>query len=77
MCLGVPGRVVEVRDDRGMAMATVDFGGVSRDVCLATTPDAGVDDWVLVHAGFAITVVDADAAAEAIELWQTMAEPPS
>ena len=63
-----------VRDDRGMPMATVDFGGVSREVCLATAPAAGVDDWVLVHAGFAIAVLDPDAADEAIELWREMAE---
>ena len=35
MCLGIPGRILELRDDRGLAMGLVDFGGVRREVCLA------------------------------------------
>ncbi|WP_320784589.1 HypC/HybG/HupF family hydrogenase formation chaperone [Streptomyces sp. CRN 30] len=58
MCLGVPGRVMEVHDDAGLRMATVDFGGVRREVCLDCTPGAGVGSYVIVHVGFAITTVD-------------------
>lgn len=74
MCLGIPGRVVEIRDDRGVAMATVDFGGVTKDVCLAYTPESGVGDYVIVHAGFAITVLDEPAALESLALWEEMGE---
>ena len=70
MCLGVPGRIVATHDDRGVPMATVDFGGVTKPVCLAYTPDAGIGDYTIVHAGFAISVVDEDAAAAALELWE-------
>jgi hypothetical protein len=49
MCLGIPGRVVEVHDDAGLRMGTVDFGGVRREVCLQCTPDAGVGTYVIVH----------------------------
>ncbi len=38
MCLGIPGRIVEMHDDRGLAMGMVDFGGVRREVCLPTSP---------------------------------------
>lgn len=59
MCLGIPGRVLDTRDDRGLLMGTVDFGGVKREVCLAyVAPDIGPDDYVIVHVGFAISKVD-------------------
>jgi hydrogenase expression/formation protein HypC len=59
MCLGIPGRVVEMRDDGALAMGTVDFGGVRRQVCLAyVMPDVAVGDYVIVHVGFAISKVD-------------------
>ncbi len=74
MCLGIPGLIMEKRDDRGVAMATVDFGGVTKDVCLAYTPDASVGQYTIVHAGFAITVLDEPAALEALALWEEMGE---
>jgi len=72
MCLAVPGEIVEMVDDRGMTMATVDFGGARRSVCCACVPEAVVGDHVLVHAGFALTIIDAAAAAEARQLWAEM-----
>ncbi|MEL7209407.1 MAG: HypC/HybG/HupF family hydrogenase formation chaperone [Actinomycetota bacterium] len=69
MCLGIPGRVIEVHDDRGTPMATVDFGGARKAVCLAFEPDARPDDWVVVHAGFAIAEVDEEAARESLALF--------
>lgn len=61
MCLGIPGRVIEVTEPAGrpdMRTATVDFDGVRRSVCLAYAPEAGVGDYVIVHVGFAISTVD-------------------
>jgi hydrogenase expression/formation protein HypC len=59
MCLGIPGRVIERRDDAGLAVGTVDFGGVRREVCLAYVADeVSVGDYVVVHVGFAISKVD-------------------
>ncbi len=59
MCLGIPGRVADVRDDHGLLMGTEDFGGVRRDVCLAYVADSvQPGDYVIVHVGFAITRVD-------------------
>lgn len=65
MCLGIPGRIVElsVPDDRpDLRMGTVDFDGVRRRVCLAYTPEAALGDYVIVHVGFAISTVDAEEA---------------
>lgn len=72
MCLGVPGRVIATHDDRGTLMATVDFGGVTKDVCLAYTPDADVGTHVIVHAGFAIAELDEEAARASLELFAEM-----
>jgi hydrogenase expression/formation protein HypC len=59
MCLAVPGRVIAIRDDAGVAMGTVDFDGLRRDVCLACVADEVTPgDYVLVHVGFALARVD-------------------
>ena len=63
VCLGVPGRVIEVLERDGLRMGTVDFGGVRRSACRAVAPDVVVGDFVLVHVGFAISVIDEAAAA--------------
>jgi hydrogenase expression/formation protein HypC len=58
MCLGIPGRLVEVRKQDDLPMGKVDFGGILKEVCLAYTPEAEVGDYVLVHVGFAISRID-------------------
>jgi hydrogenase expression/formation protein HypC len=58
MCLGVPGRIVEIDDTTGLRMGIVDFDGVRRPVCLDYTPEAAIGDHVIVHVGFAISRVD-------------------
>jgi len=66
MCLGVPGRVTRVTTDAdGLAMGTVDFGGLAKDVCLAWLPGVAPGDYVVVHVGFAIARVD-EAGAHAV-----------
>jgi hydrogenase expression/formation protein HypC len=70
MCLAVPGKIVELRDaEPGQPgpQAVVDFQGSRVEASLAMTPEAGIGDWVLVHAGFAITVLDETEAAETFE----------
>ncbi|MBS44246.1 MAG: HypC/HybG/HupF family hydrogenase formation chaperone [Nocardioides sp.] len=67
MCLAVPGRVVEVYDENGTTMAQVDFGGARKKVCLAYLPDITVDEYVIVHVGFAIQRLDEASAKETLE----------
>ena len=63
MCLGIPGRIVEIRETQGLPMGIVDFGGVRRDVCLAYVADqVEVGDYAVVHVGFAISKVDEEEA---------------
>ena len=69
MCLGIPGRIVaESGDDPVLRMGTVDFDGVRRPVCLAYTQDAQIGDYVIVHVGFAISVVDEDEAKRTLDV---------
>jgi hydrogenase expression/formation protein HypC len=62
MCLGVPGEVMTVVDGP-LRTGRVAFGGIVKDVCLAYVPEAAVGDFVIVHAGFAISRIDREAAA--------------
>ncbi|MBQ9042268.1 MAG: HypC/HybG/HupF family hydrogenase formation chaperone [Eggerthellaceae bacterium] len=71
MCLAVPMQILEIKDD---GMARVTAMGAERDAALDLTPQAQVGDFVLVHAGFAIEVVDQQYAEETLELIQTMAD---
>jgi hydrogenase expression/formation protein HypC len=64
MCLGIPGKVVEVFQQEELPMAKIDFGGIVKEACLAYTPEAQVGDYVIVHVGFAISRVDEAEAAE-------------
>jgi len=75
MCLGIPGKVVDLRDDGGLAMGTVDFGGVRRDVCMAYVADeVRAGDYVIVHVGFAISKVDEEEARRTFALLREMSQ---
>ena len=74
MCLAVPGRVVDIIDggDIAFRVGKVDFGGIRKEVNLAYTPEAEIGKYVLVHVGFAISVIDEDEAKRVFELLQEM-----
>lgn len=72
MCLAVPGRIIEIRDERQTPMATVDFDGIRKDVCLAYVPDIGVGEYAIVHVGFAISKVDEKSALETLALFKDL-----
>ena len=72
MCLAIPGKVVEFHNTDGIRMSKVDFGGVTREACLEYLPEAALGDYVLVHAGFAISRVDPDEAARTLQLLAEM-----
>jgi len=73
MCLGVPARITAIAADGPPRLGTVDFGGVSREVCLDWVPAARVGDHVLVHVGFAIGVIDEAEAQETLRLLAELA----
>ena len=64
MCLGIPGKVLEIREQDALPMGKVEFGGIVKEVCLAYVPETQVGDYVLVHGGFAISKIDEEEARE-------------
>ncbi len=72
MCLGIPGKITEIRDEAGLAMGKVDFGGVRKDACLAYLPEVKLGDYVIVHVGFAISKVDEAEALKTLEILDEM-----
>jgi len=64
MCLAIPGRIISIKDDT----ADVDFGGVVKQANI-TMVETKIGDWVVVHAGFAIEIMDEEEAQKTIELW--------
>jgi len=71
MCLAVPGKILGTEDREESRLGRVEFGGIVREVCLDLVPEAGVGDYVIVHAGFAISRLDAE---EAERTYQLLAE---
>lgn len=72
MCLGIPGKVVEVYDHDFVRMGKVDFAGVTKEVCLAYLPDIAPGDYTIVHVGFAITKIDEQAAQETLRTFREL-----
>jgi hydrogenase expression/formation protein HypC len=73
MCLGIPGKLVEVYEQNGLPMGKVDFGGILKEVCLVYTPEVQVGEYVLVHVGFAISRIDETEAQETMALLNDVA----
>ncbi|MEU2391708.1 HypC/HybG/HupF family hydrogenase formation chaperone [Streptomyces sp. NPDC007369] len=69
MCLAVPGRVLDIGDKDGTRMATVDFGGVVKEVCLEYLPDLQVGEYAIVHVGFALQRLDEESARQTLDLF--------
>jgi hydrogenase expression/formation protein HypC len=75
MCLGVPGKVLEILPDAsGMTMGRVSFAGITKEVCLAYTPEVEVGEYVVVHVGFAISKIDETEAQQVFKFLEEMDE---
>jgi len=68
MCLGIPGEILELSEQKGLPFGKVRFGGISRQVCLAYVPEAKVGEFVVVHVGFAISLIDREEAFRAYKI---------
>jgi hydrogenase expression/formation protein HypC len=72
MCLAVPGKVVSIAGEAELRTGRVDFGGIIRDASLACVPETKVGDYVVVHVGVAISIVDEAEAAQTLEYLKQM-----
>jgi hydrogenase expression/formation protein HypC len=74
MCLGIPGKIVQIYNGNDLLMGKIDFGGVSREVCLAYVPEAKVGDYALIHVGFALNLISEKEAQETLALLNEITE---
>jgi hydrogenase expression/formation protein HypC len=72
MCLGIPGKVAETYREHDVLMGKVEFGGISKRVCLEHVPDVQINDYVLVHVGFALSRIDEAEARRVFEFLESM-----
>jgi hydrogenase expression/formation protein HypC len=72
MCLAVPGRVLDIEERDGTRMASVDFGGVVKEVCLEYLPDLQVGEYAIVHVGFALQRLDEESAKQTLTLFERL-----
>lgn len=72
MCLAIPGKILEDKQQNGLRIGRVEFGGITRQVSLDFVPEARVGDYVMVHVGFAISRVDSDEAERTYRLLEEM-----
>lgn len=68
MCLGIPGKIIDLYETNGLKMGKVDFGGVTKEVCLAYVPEAKLGDYTVIHVGFALNILDEGEALETLQL---------
>jgi hydrogenase expression/formation protein HypC len=68
MCLGVPGKIVDIYEANGMRMGKVDFGGVTRETCLDFVPEAQLGDYTVIHVGFAISLLSEAEAQKTLDM---------
>ena len=75
MCLAVPGKVTSIDESNPeLKMAKVNFNGVTKDICIQWLPDVKIDDYVLVHVGFALNTIDEKDAIETIQILKEMGD---
>jgi len=74
MCLAIPGKILETYDEAGLRMGRIDFSGTRQVACLEYVPEAQPGHYVLVHAGFALSVLDEQEAASRLALWSEMVQ---
>jgi len=74
MCLAIPGKVIEIFSENGLKMGKIDYSGTVNTACLEYVPEVKAGEYIIVHAGFAISAIDEAEAKKTLELWDEMTE---
>jgi hydrogenase expression/formation protein HypC len=74
MCLGIPGKIIEIYTSGTLKMAKVDFGGVVREACIETIPDLKIGEYTIIHAGFALNRMSESDARETLDALRELDE---
>ncbi|MFC1618935.1 HypC/HybG/HupF family hydrogenase formation chaperone [Candidatus Neomarinimicrobiota bacterium] len=72
MCLAIPGKLIEIYEEAGLRMGRIEYGEIVNGACLEYLPDIEVGDYAIVHAGFAISILDEEEAQKSFEAWEEM-----
>jgi len=72
MCLAIPGKVIEIFDEAGLKMGKIDYAGTVNKACLEYVPDIQVGQYTVVHAGFALSIIDGEEALKSYEAWEEL-----
>lgn len=70
MCLGIPGKIIDIYTQNELLMGKIDFGGVTREACLTYVPEAKIGDYAVVHVGFALNLLDETEAQETLNAFR-------
>ena len=73
MCLGVPGKIIDIYQQGDLTMGKIDFGGVTREACLAYVPEAQIGNYTVIHVGFALHLISEEEAQETLSLLREIA----
>ncbi len=74
MCLAIPGKIVKTYEENGLLMGHIDYNGTLNSVCLAYVPEAETGQYVIVHAGFAISLLNEEEAQKSFEAWDEVTD---
>lgn len=74
MCLAIPGKLIAIYENTGLKMGQVDYDGAISNVCLEYVPEIEIGQYTIVHAGFALSVLDEEEARKTLDLWQELLE---
>ncbi len=69
MCLAVPGKVIEITEEGGLKMGRIDYNGTVNSTCLELVPDIEVGQYTVVHAGFALSIINEEEAQKSLDAW--------
>jgi hydrogenase expression/formation protein HypC len=72
MCLGIPGKIINIYETNGIRMGRADFDGIQKEICLAYLPEIEIGDYTIVHVGFAITQIDEQSALETLAMFHQL-----
>jgi hydrogenase expression/formation protein HypC len=72
MCLAIPGKVVDIYEKDGLRMGRIDYSGVMHEACLEYVPEIDIGQYTIVHAGFAISILDEEEARKSFEAWDEL-----
>ena len=74
MCLGIPGKIIEIYEGNGLRMGKIDFEGVTREACLAYVPEAKLGDYAIIHVGFALSLLSEAEAQETLAMLRQISD---